>query len=71
MFPYAPYVTEVLERWFTLEMHRVYQAAQRIHVRGGVQNFVKDIFWSWGSNFSDAMTLLYVANVSLHTDIVK
>jgi hypothetical protein len=52
MFPYAPQVTEVFERRFALEMHRVYQAAQRIHVRGGAQDFVKGIFWSCGSNVS-------------------
>ena len=32
MFPYAPQIVEVLEGGFTLEMHRMYQAAQRVHV---------------------------------------
>jgi len=52
MFPYAPQISEVFERGFTLEMHRMYHAAQRIHVRGGVQDFVEGIFWSCGSNVS-------------------
>ncbi len=52
MFPYAPYVAEVFEWGFALEMHRMYQAAQRIHVRGGAQDFVKSIFWSCGNDVS-------------------
>jgi hypothetical protein len=49
MFPYAPQITEVFERGFALEMHSVYQAAQRVHVRGGVQDFVEGIFRSCGA----------------------
>jgi hypothetical protein len=52
MFPYAPHVVEVFERGFALEMHRMYEAAQRVHVRGGAQDFVKGIFRSCGSNVS-------------------
>jgi hypothetical protein len=52
MFPYAPQIIEIFERGFALEMYRVYQAAQRVHVRGGAQDFVKCIFWSCGSNVS-------------------
>ena len=50
MFPYTPQIVEVFERGFALEMHRMYEAAQRVHVRGGAQDFVKGIFRSCGSN---------------------
>ena len=32
MFPYAPQISKVFKRGFTLEMHRIYHTAQRIHV---------------------------------------
>jgi hypothetical protein len=58
MFPYAPQITEVFERGFALEMYRVDQTTQRIHIRGGVQDLVEGILWGCGS-FVSGITMLY------------
>jgi hypothetical protein len=60
MFPYAPQVPEVFERWFTLQMRRINHATQRIHVRGSVQDFVEGILWSCGNDIN-VMNLLFGA----------
>jgi hypothetical protein len=57
MLAYAPQISEVFERGFTLKMHRMDHATQGIHVRGSVQDFVEGVLWSYGNRVSVMMLL--------------